>query len=316
MDPAPVSVWEVLAAHRASLLRIALRRASSPEAAEDAVQEALIRAATHWDVIDAEQLGAWLTVVTMNLCADEHRLRMRERRALPRLFHAPSQDPGDVVTQRLEDEWVVDQVDALPDRQRRVLHTVAAEGGVPAAARRLGVSRQSAESLLKRARANVRARIAITLGALGLGGWRRSHKAGAGAGGAIAGLAAVSLSLVATVPGMFGGSNPKSTHQPRAHATIARSAATPHSTDRSAVRRHPRAVTAPSASADDVLLTPNDRRVLMKPHDYDVGPAHYHDGGAYLTDRDHTFREEIQNCIDHGVEVSTTYIGCRKFPHA
>src|SRR3954452_18137995 len=99
MDPAPEAgpSWDRLAAHRDPLLRIAARRASSPEAAEDAVQEALARAAARWHLIDPDQLGAWLSVVTMNLCADDHRRRSRERRQLPRLHQSAASDPADLV---------------------------------------------------------------------------------------------------------------------------------------------------------------------------------------------------------------------------
>jgi hypothetical protein len=131
MDPAPDAgpSWDRLAAHRDDLLRIAAGRASSPEAAENAVQEALARAAARWHLLDQDQLGAWLSVVTMNLCADEHRHRSRERRQLHRLHQSAAPDPADLVLDRLEDAWVVAQVAELPDRQRQVVYAVADEGG-------------------------------------------------------------------------------------------------------------------------------------------------------------------------------------------
>ena len=322
MDPAPdrTLAWDQLAAHRKHLLLIASRRASSPEAAEDAVQEALARAAARWHLIDPDQLGAWLAVVTMNLCADEHRRRTRERRILPRLQQLPATDPADAVASRLEDAWVVAQVGELPDRQRAVLHAVADEGGVPAAARRLGVSRQSAESMLKRARATVRARIAVTLGALGLAGWRRSTRVGAATGGAAVSLAAVSLGLLATVPGALGGRTPPDGGRQPAQVHKAPALSTASSTMQLKEHLQPIPPTArhhATPVARNTGRAPSDRRELLAPTpDVKVGPVKYHDnGGVYEENQDETAVEAVHRCLDKGVVVSSTYIGCRK-PHA
>jgi RNA polymerase sigma factor (sigma-70 family) len=320
MDRAPnqMPAWDQLAAHREHLLLIASRRASSPEAAEDAVQEALARAAARWHLIDPDQLGAWLAVVTMNLCADDHRRRSRERRVLPRLCHTSAPDPADLVSQQLEDAWVVEQVGELPDRQRQMLHAVADEGGVPAAAHRMGVSRQSAESLLKRARATVRARIAVTLGALGLAGWRRGARVGTATGGAAAGMAAVSLGLLATVPGVFGGGTPPDGGRGPGHTLLQ-----PHRVQAAASSTWlgPRAHHLSSATvhpglgvARDGAATRSDRRQILAPTpDVKVGPVKYHDnGGVYEANKDETPVEAVHRCLEKGVVVSSTYIGCKK----
>ena len=320
MDPAPDPIpgWERLAAHREELLLIAARRASSPEAAEDAVQEALARAAARWHLIDPEQLGAWLAVVTMNLCADDHRRRSRERRVLPRLCHTAATDPADLVSQQLEDAWVVAQVGELPDRQRRMLHAVADEGGVPAAAHRMGVSRQSAESLLKRARATVRARIAVTLGALGLAGWRRGARIGPATGGAAAGVAAVSLGLLATVPGVLGGGTSPDGGRTPDHALVeAHRAQAAASTAWLGARAHHHTwATGHQASAADHTgaASESDRREILAPTpDVKVGPVKYHNnGGVYEENQDETPVEAAHRCLEKGVVVSSTYIGCKK----
>jgi hypothetical protein len=255
----------------------------------------------------------------MNLCADDHRRRSRERGQLPRLHQSTASDPADLVVDRLEDAWVVAQVAELPDRQRQVVYAVADEGGVPAAAHRLGVSRQSAESMLKRARAAVRARIAVTLGALGLAGWRR-NKIGAGAGGAAAGLAAVSLGLIVTLPGVLGHSAPPAVNPGRGHAGVDRTHHSMGAADLGVVRRTvpttPISYRAPAAGAAAASDHAPPTKVLVPPRDYQVGPAQYHAGGATLEDRDQTIREEIQGCIDRGVEISPSYIGCRRNPNA
>ena len=69
--------WERMWSHREQLLRVARRRSMSLEDAEDAVHEAMLRAAERPD-LDEERLGAWLTTVTMRLCVDRHRQVNRE----------------------------------------------------------------------------------------------------------------------------------------------------------------------------------------------------------------------------------------------
>src|SRR5437879_5812675 len=51
--------WQRMWSHREDLLKVARRRSLSVEDAEDAVHEAMLRAAEHTDV-DDERLGAWL----------------------------------------------------------------------------------------------------------------------------------------------------------------------------------------------------------------------------------------------------------------
>lgn len=55
--------------HRQRLLRLARLRAASPADAEDCVQEALLRVATHAR-LDQKRVGGLLTTIVLNLCAD------------------------------------------------------------------------------------------------------------------------------------------------------------------------------------------------------------------------------------------------------
>ncbi|CAM5361097.1 hypothetical protein SVIOM74S_09467 [Streptomyces violarus] len=63
--------WRRMWSHREHLLKVARRRSMSPEDAEDAVHEAMLRAAERPD-LDEERLAAWLTTVTMRLCVDRY----------------------------------------------------------------------------------------------------------------------------------------------------------------------------------------------------------------------------------------------------
>src|SRR2546422_9003974 len=64
--------WQRMWNHREQLLRVARRRSMSQEDAEDAVHEAMLRAAERPD-LDDERLGAWLTAVTMRRGVDRYR---------------------------------------------------------------------------------------------------------------------------------------------------------------------------------------------------------------------------------------------------
>ena len=54
-----------------ALVKKIVRRAGSPENAEDVVQEAFFRAMKYWDSYSPEQkLGAWLNTIMVNACRD------------------------------------------------------------------------------------------------------------------------------------------------------------------------------------------------------------------------------------------------------
>lgn len=87
--------------------------------AEDAVQEALVRAwerATKGDAIDS--LGAWVATVALNVSRSSVRHRMAERRARQRLgapgTTTPDRSPGETVD-------IERAVAGLPRRQREVV---------------------------------------------------------------------------------------------------------------------------------------------------------------------------------------------------
>lgn len=143
--------WLVLWQHRERLLRIAVRRVPDPADAEDVVSEAVLRGACHADVA-AERLPAWLTRVTVNLCYELYRDRARDGRA--RCGAAVEPSPEDFVCDAV---WVTQAVGALPDRQRAALALRADGFDVPGIAAALRCNYKTAESLLSRGRASVRA---------------------------------------------------------------------------------------------------------------------------------------------------------------
>jgi RNA polymerase sigma factor (sigma-70 family) len=157
----PVTRWVQSWASRQLLIRVARRCGSSAEDAEDAVHEAMLRAAEHPDVAE-DRLQAWLCSVTVRLCLDGHRRKAAEARRLGRAsaraeIHQPGQGLEDEVCHRAEAAWIVSLApELLPPRQVQAL-SLAAEGcTVQQIASHLGVRYGAAESLLARARRTLR----------------------------------------------------------------------------------------------------------------------------------------------------------------
>ncbi|WP_052411503.1 RNA polymerase sigma factor [Streptomyces sp. NRRL S-118] len=156
--------WQRAWSHREQLLKVARRRSMSPEDAEDAVHEAMLRAAERPD-LDDERLGAWLTTVTIRLCVDRYRQVHREAevRRSPTL-HAPGPAPVDEqVCDRAEATWLARRSGELPARQAEALWLKSADLDVGQVARTMGLSYRTVESLLARARRTLRDSLAGTL---------------------------------------------------------------------------------------------------------------------------------------------------------
>ncbi|MDQ1049680.1 sigma-70 family RNA polymerase sigma factor [Streptomyces sp. V4I2] len=157
--------WQRMWSHREHLLRVARRRSMSLEDAEDAVHEAMLRAAER-PGLDEERLAAWLTTVTMRLCVDRYRQVNREAevRTSPTLI-APGPVPVDeVVCDRAEAKWLAGRSGELPARQAEALRLRSEDLDVGQVAVRMGLSYRTVESLLARARRTLRNSLAATLG--------------------------------------------------------------------------------------------------------------------------------------------------------
>lgn len=170
-----VDRWQQIWSHREQLLRVARRRSTSPQDAEDAVHEAMARAAER-PHLDGDRLGAWLTAVTVRLCVDQHRQLSRDteiRRRADSMLSAPSVIPHEeVVCDQAEARWLARQGATLPESQRVALQLKAQDLDVAQVAQRMGLTYKAAESLLGRARRTLRAALAATLAAVAVGLWR------------------------------------------------------------------------------------------------------------------------------------------------
>ncbi|MFD7472235.1 RNA polymerase sigma factor [Streptomyces sp. NPDC059837] len=157
--------WQRMWSHREQLLKVARRRSMSPEDAEDAVHEAMLRAAERPD-LDDERLGGWLTTVTMRLCVDRYRQVNREAEVhrSPTLT-APGPVPvEEAVCDRAEARWLAVRSGELPARQAEALRLKSEGLDVGQVAGRMGLSYRTVESLLARARRTLRDSLAGTLG--------------------------------------------------------------------------------------------------------------------------------------------------------
>ncbi|MFI2206788.1 sigma-70 family RNA polymerase sigma factor [Streptomyces sp. NPDC020192] len=156
--------WQRMWSHREQLLKVARRRSMSQEDAEDAVHEAMLRAAERSD-LDDERLGAWLTTVTMRLCVDRYRQVNREAEVGSRpTLVAPGPVPvEEAVCDRAEAKWLAVRSGELPARQAEALRLKSEDLDVSQVAVRMGLSYRTVESLLARARRTLRASLAGTL---------------------------------------------------------------------------------------------------------------------------------------------------------
>ncbi|WDV51284.1 sigma-70 family RNA polymerase sigma factor [Streptomyces coeruleorubidus] len=184
--------WRRMWSHREHLLKVARRRSMSAEDAEDAVHEAMLRAAERPD-LDEERLAAWLTTVTMRLCVDRYRQVNREAevRTSPTLI-APGPVPvEEAVCDRAEAKWLAVRSGELPARQAEALRLKSEDLDVGQVAVRMGLSYRTVESLLARARRTLRQSLAATFGfALFLIGWGRPRGVGRAQSVAVASTAA------------------------------------------------------------------------------------------------------------------------------
>jgi RNA polymerase sigma factor (sigma-70 family) len=182
---------------------VARRRSASPEDAEDAVHEAMVRAMERPE-LDDERLGGWLTTVTMRLCVDRHRQVVREEevhrraaRGLP--GYVTVEDP---VCDRAEARWLTRRGrEELPGRQAEALGLRAEGLELGQIAQRMGLSYRAVQSLLARSRKTLRGVLASTLAVL-LWPWRGSRSTGVG-GGVPAGAAPlVTAAVTLTLAGL------------------------------------------------------------------------------------------------------------------
>jgi RNA polymerase sigma-70 factor (ECF subfamily) len=153
---------EVVVRHGRFALRVAARLLPTGLAAEDIVQEAMMRAWTQAGSFDASKarLTTWLYRIVVNLCID-HKRRIRPE-ALPDGFDRadPAAGADEMLETREQNALLKRAMADLPLRQRAAMTLIYDEGlSGQDAAQVLGVSAKALERLLYRARASVRERL-------------------------------------------------------------------------------------------------------------------------------------------------------------
>lgn len=153
---------QLMERHLARVFSLALRITGSRADAEDAAQEAFARVwrkAPDWQKGEA-RFSTWLYRVTMNLCIDTRR-RPRAEQLDPDLPLADSGDSAEATLISRERQAQVNAAMAeLPERQRQAMTLCYTMGlSNAAAAEIMEISVKAYESLLVRAKRDIRARL-------------------------------------------------------------------------------------------------------------------------------------------------------------
>lgn len=311
------SRWRAVAPLRLMLVRVGLAQGVSREDAEDAAQEALLRAVTA-DNLDMTRVEAWLTRVTQRLCVDRHRQRARDERLQRRMAAADALCPSaeDAICDQALGAWALRHADLLAPRERDVLFARAEGHDAAATARILGLTYKSAESAYTRARAKMRATVRSALGALGLLRLVRHRRVGP----AIA--AAAPVGVLLAVQAQLGLLAPGDADSPAEHQRPIRpvSSAGPAELTGPSVRtssdRALASSTAPQPGdrppAARAARSAPSRQDVIKTEPVRVGPVHHDGAGASWRHQDETLEETLQRCVAKGVEITPQRIGCRE----
>jgi len=151
----------IVSRYRVALLSHATRALGDRAAAEDAVQEALLRAYRRIGSLDGDyRVSAWLHRILANVCNDEHRRRAREARLGERwsVWVAPAApSPAEAIESRDEARHVARALGALRPTYREALILRDLRGlGYDDVAAVAGVTEDNARARVHRARGALR----------------------------------------------------------------------------------------------------------------------------------------------------------------
>ena len=141
------------------IVKFAYRYVGNRTDAEDIAQETLIRLWKHaasWEP-QGFSLCSWIYRITYNLCIDD----IRKRKPVSELKHEnqviANGEPEDELYQSQKNEIVIAALNALPERQRTAINLCVYQAlSNQEAADTMGISVEALESLLSRARRNLR----------------------------------------------------------------------------------------------------------------------------------------------------------------
>lgn len=163
---------ELVREYRPQLLGHARRKLGCPEAAEDAVQEALVRALRAMPRFNGNYLvGPWLHRILSNVCSDEGNRQRREGEKTERYAsNDKALNPPSTIEDELgldfDDAELADAVDNLSEQYREALMLrFVEELSYEELAARAGVSEENARARVSRARNAVRAALKLAAAA-------------------------------------------------------------------------------------------------------------------------------------------------------
>lgn len=286
--------WSEIVAHRERLLRLASRRCPSRQDAEDAVHEAMLRAAT-FEGLDRARLGQFLTSVTVRLCADVYRVAERGARAAQRLDVAVEPSPEDLAVAADDAAEIRALLAQLPDSQRNALVDRADGFSVAQISQRHSLSYKATESALSRARARLRVALASGMACVfGAAEFLRRRPAVEAA----LPMATVAMAVVVLHP--FAGA-PEQTLDARRRppAAVVGTAATPAA---GALHGRPTPAPAPAPTPEPTRHAPRPTR---SPQPTSSPGAGWTVGPIYHGEK--KFEEEIPKCVTSGTWVNVAY---------
>jgi RNA polymerase sigma-70 factor (ECF subfamily) len=164
----PFAFPEIVKDHYASLLGHAIRRTGDQRAAEDAVQDALLRAYKGLDAFGGDyKLGAWLHRILDNCCTDVVARRLRDAKAAER-FEAYVDTTSPAVDEDVADHLAAASVRyavaALPNRYREaLLLRDVLDMEYSDVADHIGITEENARARVSRARAALRKLVGPTV---------------------------------------------------------------------------------------------------------------------------------------------------------
>lgn len=301
---------------RDRLIAIARNRVASAAEAEDVVSEAMTRALECPDV-DPTRAAAWLTAVTIRLCIDHGRDHARAPKRweyAARTYSRTHEFEADVVD-TLSAAAIAPLLDDMPTQQRRALQLRADGEPVAAIAIKMSLSEKAVESLLGRARAAARTIVAGlgSAAAMTLGWFREADPAEAPAVLSTA----MAFAMTAIAAAHLGGAThavAPAAAPPAARSVVVLNAMAPAHSARLLETVRSVADVVPSFGS---LTTPASGNATARPgQEFEVGTVKVRDSGSGREQPDESAVESVRACLTGGIEISTTYIGCRSAkPH-
>lgn len=305
--------WGLVLPYRQQMIRLARRRGTTAEDAEDVVSTAMLRTVEHLG-LDERQVARFLSTTVMRLAVDVHRKQARRlaaeaREASRTAIAVPAVD--EAVCDQDEARWLSEQLGDLPERERQVLEARLSGLTVEQTGQRLGLTVKAVENAYTRLRRRARAALASTLAGIGVlvGAGRRAARP------ELTLLPVAASALLAAV--IVQGASPPAGPDPGRAVVVggdARPVRTAPALPTVAGGTAPGPAQLSPAGPPPVDRTGSDRagpltpgepqptRTVLRPPAV-VSPEVIDAGGVYVQERDtgRTFEEEVRHCVDNVV---------------